>query len=201
MPVISEWKNEKAITAIRAIRAAAVNRKKGDYYRKSLCGVYLTDGIALASDAYTMVTIPIPYKGQDLVLPSKIVERIVSINLSDIKFVSSFTISKDKQFIYVDWIIGTTKYSSVEVQETEPFPNWKFVLPADDQYKISSPSPELNIDLFFRIAKIVRELGDVKKSTVKLVHMPSPEEATVWSINVPSFGSCTWVQMPVVTKR
>jgi len=200
MSVLAKWEGQDAVTALRAIRAAAVVRSK-NVARKELRGVLLTDGVVVASDWYCLIVVPLSYQGPDIFLPSTVLDRLEKIKLTPRVGTCTLEISDSEKTINVRWSDGTTTEVSNAEMEENSFYDWKAVTISPDQYQISSSeSVLLSINLFTRIAKVASELGD-RNATIELRHVTSSKHATVWSIKTAGykdgFRDVMWIQMPV----
>jgi len=200
MSVLAKWEGQDAVTALRAIRAAAVVRSK-NVARKELRGVLLTDGVVVASDWYCLIVVPLSYQGPDIFLPSTVLDRLEKIKVTPHVGTCSLEISDSEKRINVRWSDNTTTEVSNAEMEENSFLDWKAVTIPPDQYQISSSeSVLLSINLLTRIAKVASELGD-SNATIELRHVINSKDATVWSIKTAGykdgFRDVMWIQMPV----
>jgi len=197
MAVLAKWENDAAAAALRAIRAAALIRRKDV---AQLSGVLLTNGIAVASDGYCLITVPLDYQGPDVVIPDGIITQLGKIRLTKRTRPGSLLISdEDDQAIIVEWwAVGSTP-EVITAPKTGPFPAWQRLVPPPEDWQINSAAPALlDVELLSRLGKVAAELDD-EDALVQLRHMPSPEEGTLWSIHT-RLGEIMWVQMPVVQR-
>ena len=198
MAVLAKWENDNAIAALRAIRGAAVVRRKET---RQLSGVLLTEGLAVATDSYCLITVPLDYHGPDLVIPDAIITRLEKIRLTRKTKPGSLTISEDENGITVEWwAVGSDPDVITAPKAIDPFPSWERVLPPPEERRINpSESARLEVELFTRISKVAAELDKPNEpdALLRLAHMPSPEKATVWVMETKA-GEVTWVVMPVV---
>jgi len=198
MAVLGKWENDEAIAALRAIRGAAVVRRREV---RQLSGVLLTEGLAVATDVYCLITVPLDYHGPDVVIPDAILTRLEKIRLSKKTRPGSLTISDDEDGITVEWwAVGSDPDINTAPKPVDPFPSWERVVPPPEGLKINPEAPaRLEVELFTRIGKVAAELDkpDEPDALLRLAHMPSPEKATVWVMETKA-GEVTWVVMPVV---
>jgi hypothetical protein len=199
MAVLAKWENDAAAAALRAIRAAALIRRKDV---AQLSGVLLTNGIAVASDGYCLITVPLDYQGPDVVIPEGIITQLGKIKLTKRTRPGSLSVSlsDDDQEIVVEWwAVGSEPEVMTAPKALDPFPSWQRLVPPPAEWKISSTAPALlDVELLSRLGKVAAELDD-PDALIQLRHMPSPEEGTLWSIHT-RLGEIMWVQMPVVRR-
>jgi hypothetical protein len=198
MAVLAKWENDDAVAALRAIRAAALIRSK---HVTQLSGVLLTNGVAVASDGYCLITVPLVdyHGGPDVMIPDGIITQLEKIKLTKKTRPGSFSILDDDQAIIVGWwAVGSTPNVITAPKTTiDQFPSWQRLVPPPEDWKITSTAPALlSAELLSRVGKVAAELDD-PEALVQLRHMPSPEQGTLWSLHT-RLGEVMWVQMPVV---
>jgi len=197
MTVFAKWEGQEAVSALRAIRAAAVVRGGKDETRTVLRGVILTDGMAVATDSYCLIAVPLQYQDQDIVLPSSVVDGLEKIKITPRMGLCSLEISDTEKTINVQWTNGTSAEVFNGHKDEVSFPDWRSLTISPDQYSISSSEPvALSIKLLSRVAKVGSELGD-RDARITLQHVPNSKSVTVWSIKAGEFSDVMWMQMPM----
>jgi hypothetical protein len=195
MSVLANWEGVEAVGALRAIRAASVVRQKGEA-QDALAGVLLTDGLAVATDSYCLITVPLAYEGPDFVMPSSVLDRLEKIKITAHIYPCRLEISESEQMINVQWFSGTMTEVFNAEKIVRSFPNWRSLTISPEDYEISSPKPVLlKIALLNRVAKVASELGD-RDAEIELQHVVDSYKVTVWSIKTGGYGDVMWMQMP-----